>query len=219
MFFQMFVNFLYIFSKSIIIVYMKKLLTTFFVLLILCPFCAADDELLDMDMDIIDTPFGNRKAVTQEQFDRAYKEKSMPRKGLIQKFKDFLNRNEPENDPVLKNFKSDGLGEMGMSASEIANAKPNVVLSGALIDSYGKIIPSGHYQIVFSDKDNGKTLSFMQGATLYGTLRAIDAKDNWEESNEIIYARIIYPSPDVARVIFSNIDVCVEGFARVANPE
>lgn len=215
----MFVNFLYIFSKSIIIVYMKKLLTTFFVLLILCPFCAADEELLDMDMDIIDTPFGNRKAVTQEQFDRAYKEKSMPRKGLIQKFKDFLNRNEPENDPVLKNFKSDGLGEMGMSASEIANAKPNVVLSGALIDSYGKIIPSGHYQIVFSDKDNGKTLSFMQGATLYGTLRAIDAKDNWEESNEIIYARIIYPSPDVARVIFSNIDVCVEGFARVANPE
>lgn len=219
MFFQMFVNFLYIFSKSIIIVYMKKLLTTFFVLLILCPFCAADEELLDMDMDVIDTPFGNRKAVTQEQFDRAYKEKSMPRKGLIQKFKDFLNRNEPENDPVLKNFKSDGLGEMGMSASEIANAKPNVVLSGALIDSYGKIIPSGHYQIVFSDKDNGKTLSFMQGATLYGTLRAIDAKDNWEESNEIIYARIIYPSPDVARVIFSNIDVCVEGFARVANPE
>lgn len=215
----MFVNFLYIFSKSIIIVYMKKLLTTFFVLLILCPFCAADEELLDMDMDIIDTPFGNRKAVTREQFDRAYKEKSMPRKGLIQKFKDFLNRNEPENDPVLKNFKSDGLGEMGMSASEIANAKPNVVLSGALIDSYGKIIPSGHYQIVFSDKDNGKTLSFMQGATLYGTLRAIDAKDNWEESNEIIYARIIYPSPDVARVIFSNIDVCVEGFARVANPE
>lgn len=215
----MFVNFLYIFSKSIIIVYMKKLLTTFFVLLILCPFCVADEELLDMDMDIIDTPFGNRKAVTREQFDRAYKEKSMPRKGLIQKFKDFLNRNEPENDPVLKNFKSDGLGEMGMSASEIANAKPNVVLSGALIDSYGKIIPSGHYQIVFSDKDNGKTLSFMQGATLYGTLRAIDAKDNWEESNEIIYARIIYPSPDVARVIFSNIDVCVEGFARVANPE
>lgn len=215
----MFVNFLYIFSKSIIIVYMKKLLTTVFVLLILCPFCAADEELLDMDMDIIDTPFGNRKAVTQEQFDRAYKEKSMPRKGLIQKFKDFLNRNEPENDPALKNFKSDGLGEMGMSASEIANAKPNVVLSGALIDSYGKIIPSGHYQIVFSDKDNGKTLSFMQGATLYGTLRAIDAKDNWEESNEIIYARIIYPSPDVARVIFSNIDVCVEGFARVANPE
>ena len=219
MFFQMFVNFLYIFSKSIIIVYMKKLLTTFFVLLILCPFCAAEEDLLDMDMDVIDTPFGNRKAVTQEQFDRAYKEKSMPRKGLIQKFKDFLNRNEPENDPVLKNFKSDGLGEMGMSASEIANAKPNVVLSGALIDSYGKIIPSGHYQIVFSDKDNGKTLSFMQGATLYGTLRAIDAKDNWEESNEIIYARIIYPSPDVARVIFSNIDVCVEGFARVANPE
>ena len=219
MFFQMFVNFLYIFSKSIIIVYMKKLLTTFFVLLILCPFCAADEELLDMDMDIIDTPFANRKAVTQEQFDRAYKEKSTPRKGLIQKFKDFLNRNEPENDPVLKNFKSDGLGEMGMSTKEIANAKPNVVLSGALIDSYGKIIPSGHYQIVFSDKDNGKTLSFMQGATLYGTLRAIDAKDNWEESNEIIYARIIYPSPDVARVIFSNIDVCVEGFARVANPE
>ena len=219
MFFQMFVNFLYIFSKSIIIVYMKKLLTTFFVLLILCPFCVAEEDLLDMDMDVIDTPFGNRKAVTQEQFDRAYKEKSMPRKGLIQKFKDFLNRNEPENDPVLKNFKSDGLGEMGMSASEIANAKPNVVLSGALIDSYGKIIPSGHYQIVFSDKDNGKTLSFMQGATLYGTLRAIDAKDNWEESNEIIYARIIYPSPDVARVIFSNIDVCVEGFARVANPE
>jgi len=215
----MFVNFLYIFSKSIIIVYMKKLLTTVFALLVLCPFCAADEELLDMDMDVIDTPFGNRKAVTQEQFDRAYKEKSMPRKGLIQKFKDFLNRNEPENDPVLKNFKSDGLGEMGMSASEIANAKPNVVLSGALIDSYGKIIPSGHYQIVFSDKDNGKTLSFMQGATLYGTLRAIDAKDNWEESNEIIYARIIYPSPDVARVIFSNIDVCVEGFARVANPE
>ena len=77
----MFVNFLYIFSKSIIIVYMKKLLTTFFVLLILCPFCAADEELLDMDMDIIDTPFGNRKAVTQEQFDRAYKEKICPEKG------------------------------------------------------------------------------------------------------------------------------------------
>ncbi len=198
---------------------MKKLLTTLFVLSIVSAALAAEDSMLDMDVDFIDNPFGNQKPVTQQQFDEAVDRVKNQRKGLILKFKDFLNRNKPENDPVLKNYKSDVSGEMGnMTAKEINDSKPNVVLSSAIIDSYGKIIPEGHYQVVFSDRDNFKSISFMQGAKLYGTLRAIDTTDNWE-SNQIIYARILYPTPSVARVIFSNLDVCVEGLARVANPE
>ena len=197
---------------------MKKLLTTFFALIILCPLSFAEDDIIDMDMNLIDSPsFSGRKAVTQEQFDNALEQKQMRSRGLIQKFRDFLNRNKPENDPVLKSFESDGSGEMGMSAKEINNSKPNVVLSSDIIDSYGKVIPRGHYQISYSDTDSSKTISFMQGSNVYGVLKAIDTKDNWHE-NSIIYARILYPSPSVARVIFSNLDVCVEGFARIAEP-
>ena len=104
-----------------------------------------------------------------------------------------------------------------MRATDFNNIKPNIVLATDIIDSYGKIIPKGHYQIAFSNKDNSKLISFMQGATIYGSIRAIDTTDNTEE-NDIVYARIVYPSQDVARVIFSNLDVCVEGFARIANP-
>ncbi len=197
---------------------MRKLLTTFLVLVFASSFAFAEESMLDMDMDFIDNPFKNQKPVSEQEFNEVVNKMTTPRKGLIQKFRDFLNRNKPENDPVLKNFKSDGLGEMGMSAKEINNTKPNVVLSSSLMDSYGKVIPSGHYQIVFNNTDNQKSLSFVQGATQYGTLRAIDTKDNWD-TNSIIYARIIYPSPDVARVIFSNLDVCVEGFARVVKPD
>ena len=191
----------------------------FFVLLILCPFCAADEELLDMDMDIIDTPFGSRKAVTQEQFDRAYKEKSMPRKGLIQKFKDFLNRNEPENDPALKNYKSDDLSnEMGLKMDDVYNKRPNIILAGPIMDSFGRIIPDGHYQVEFQNKDNVKSLNFIQGATTYGTIRVHDTTDSWE-GNSIIYARVVYPSEEVAKIIFSNLDECVEGYAKIVQPE
>lgn len=198
---------------------MKKLLTAMFALLILCPSVWADDSMLDMDMDFIDNPFGNQKPVTQQQFNEAVDRVKNQRRGIIQKFRDFLNRNKPENDPVLKNYKSDVSSEMGnLSAREINESKPNVVLSSSIIDSYGKIIPEGHYQIAYSNKDNFKSISFMQGTKLYGTLRAVDTTDNWE-SNQIIYARILYPTPSVARVIFSNLDVCVEGLARVAKPE
>ena len=195
---------------------MKKLLATFFAVMILALAVAAEDDIIDMD--IIDAPsFPDRKAVTQEQFDKALEQKQQKNRGLIQKFRDWLKRNEPENDPALRNFKSDSPGEMGMRATDFNNIKPNIVLATDIIDSYGKIIPKGHYQIAFSNKDNSKLISFMQGATIYGSIRAIDTTDNTEE-NDIVYARIVYPSQDVARVIFSNLDVCVEGFARIANP-
>ena len=197
---------------------MKKFLTTFFVILLFSSCVFAEDDFIDMDMNLIDSPsISGRKAVTQEQFDKAMEQKQNRSKGLIQKFRDFLGRNKPENDPNLKNFKSDIPNEMGMSAKEINAQKPNLVLSSDIIDSYGQIIPKGHYQITFSDKDDMKTINFMQGLNTYGSIKAIDAKDNWE-SNSIIYARIVYPSQNVARIIFSNLDVCVEGFARIAEP-
>ncbi len=197
---------------------MKKFLTTFFVILLFSSCVFAEDDFIDMDMNLIDSPsISGRKAVTQEQFDKAMEQKQNRSKGLIQKFRDFLGRNKPENDPNLKNFKSDIPNEMGMSAKEINAQKPNLVLSSDIIDSYGQIIPKGHYQITFSDKDDMKTINFMQGLNTYGSIKAIDTKDNWE-SNSIIYARIVYPSQNVARIIFSNLDVCVEGFARIAEP-
>lgn len=197
---------------------MKKFLTTFFAILLFSSCVFAEDDFIDMDMNLIDSPsISGRKAVTQEQFDKAMEQKQNRSKGLIQKFRDFLGRNKPENDPNLKNFKSDIPNEMGMSAKEINAQKPNLVLSSDIIDSYGQIIPKGHYQITFSDKDDMKTINFMQGLNTYGSIKAIDTKDNWE-SNSIIYARIVYPSQNVARIIFSNLDVCVEGFARIAEP-
>lgn len=197
---------------------MKKLLATFIFLALFTPLSHAADDIMDLDMDLIDSPsFSDRKAVTQEQFDKAVEQKQQKGKGLILKFRDWLNRNKPENDPVLKSFKSEGSGEMGMSAHEINNIKPNVMLPTDIIDSYGKVIPKGHYQVTFSDSDNTKLISFMQGNTVYGSIRAIDTHDN-SSANSIVYARILYPSSDVAQVIFSNLDVCVEGFARIVKP-
>lgn len=197
---------------------MKKLLTTFLAILLFSSCAFADDDFIDMDMNLIDSPsVSNRKAVTQEQFDKAVEQKQNRSKGLIQKFRDFLGRNKPENDPNLKNFKSDIPNEMGMSAKDINSQKPNVILSADIIDSYGQVIPKGHYQISYSNKDDSKTINFMQGLDIYGSVKAIDTKDDWD-SNSIIYARIVYPSENVAKIIFSNLDVCVEGYARVAEP-
>ena len=197
---------------------MKKLLATFFVILFFNSAIFAADDILDLDMDLIDSPsFSNRKAVTQEQFDKAVEQKQQKNKGLILKFRDWLNRNKPENDPVLKSFESDGSGELGMSAHDFSNIKPNIVLSTDIIDSFGKVVPKGHYQVSFFDKDNAKLINFMQGNTTYGSIRAIDTTDN-STTNSIVYARISYPSADVARIIFSNLDVYVEGFARIVKP-
>ena len=197
---------------------MKKLLATFFVILFFNSAIFAADDILDLDMDLIDSPsFSNRKAVTQEQFDKAVEQKQQKNKGLILKFRDWLNRNKPENDPVLKSFESDGSGELGMSAHDFSNIKPNIVLSTDIIDSFGKVVPKGHYQVSFFDKDNAKLINFMQGNTTDGSIRAIDTTDN-STTNSIVYARISYPSADVARIIFSNLDVCVEGFARIVKP-
>ena len=197
---------------------MKKLLTTFLAILLFSSCDFADDDFIDMDMNLIDSPsVSNRKAVTQEQFDKAMEQKQNRSKGLIQKFRDFLGRNKPENDPNLKNFKSDIPNEMGMSAKDINSQKPNVILSADIIDSYGQVIPKGHYQISYSNKDDSKTINFIQGLDIYGSVKAIDTKDDWD-SNSIIYARIVYPSENVAKIIFSNLDVCVEGYARVAEP-
>ena len=38
----------------------------------------------------------------------------------------------------------------------------------------------------------------MQGLDIYGSVKAIDTKDDWD-SNSIIYARIVYPSENVAK--------------------
>lgn len=197
---------------------MKKFLTTFFVILLFSNCSFAEDDFIDMDMNLIDSPsISGRKAVTQEQFDKAMEQKQNRSRGLIQKFRDFLGRNKPENDPNLKNFKSDIPNEMGMSAKEIYAQKPNVILSSDIIDSYGQIIPKGHYQISYVENGESKSINFMQGLNTYGSIKAIDTKDNWE-SNSIIYARIVYPSENVAKIIFSNLDVCVEGYARIAEP-
>lgn len=197
---------------------MKKLLTTFFIILLFSNCSFAEDDFIDMDMNLIDSPsVSNRKVVTQEQFDKAMEQKQNRSKGLIQKFRDFLGRSKPENDPNLKNFKSDIPNEMGMSAKEINSQKPNVILSSDIIDSYGQVIPKGHYQISYIENDESKSINFMQGLNTYGSIKAIDTKDNWE-SNSIIYARVVYPSENVAKIIFSNLDVCVEGYARIAEP-
>lgn len=212
----MFVNFLYISQKIIIINSMKKFLICLVFICTLSPaFC--NESMLDYDMDFIDNPFKNQKPITQQQFDQTVNQMTTPRKGLIQKFRDWLERNNPENDPALKNYKSDISGELGMSAKEISNSKPNLVLAGAIMDSYGRTIPSGHYQVTFSKKDNIKLINLMQGSALYGSIKAHDTKDNWHE-NMIIYARIVYPTSNVAKIIYSNLDECVEGFARITEP-
>lgn len=197
---------------------MKKIFLCLAVLFLFsCHVSADDDSMLDYDMNFIDNPFGNQKPVSQKQFNEVVNQMQTPRKGLIQKFKDFLGRNKPENDPALKNYKSDGVGELGATAKEIQNSKPTIVLAGTIIDSYGRKIPSGHYQLNLSTTDNVKLINFTQGQKLYGSIKAKDTRDDWDK-NVFIYARILYPSEDVARVIFSNLDNCVEGYARIVKP-
>lgn len=197
---------------------MKKLFLFIFTLFLFSPPTLADDDsMLDYDMKFIDDPFANQKPVTQKQFNEVVNKMQAPNKGLIQKFKEYLGRNKPENDPALKKFQSEGIGELGAKAKDFDNMKPNLILSGAIVDSYGRTIPEGHYQIMLSNQNNTKLINFMQGNKLYGSIKAQNATDSWDK-NVIIYARILYPNSNVARVIFSNLDVCVEGYAKILNP-
>ncbi len=195
---------------------MKKIsLTLILILLLSLPVCAEDD-LIDFDTSILDTPFSsNRKAVTQEQFNQALAQKQQRSKGLIQKFREFLSRNKIENDPNLKNFKTDAMGEMGQMPDVIKNKKPSLMLSVELIDSFGATIPKGHYQIVLKQDFGKNYISFIQGAKTYGSIEAQKFDDDWD-TNQIIYSRIIFEHDRIAQIIYSDLDNCYKAMAKIA---
>ena len=196
---------------------MRKIILLLAILLTTSP-CFCVDDLIDFDTSILDTPFSsNRRAVTQDQFNRALEQKQQRSKGLIQKFREFLGKNKIENDPNLKNFKSDSIGEMGQLAQDIEDKKPSLLISVPLLDSFGKTIPVGHYQTVISKKDDLTYIDFLQGSKIYGSIKAVKSTDDWD-SNAIIYSRIIYKPTGVAIVIFSNLDDCYKGFTKIVPP-
>jgi N12 class adenine-specific DNA methylase len=99
-----------------------------------------------------------------------------------------------------------------MSAlKDILRRKPTIVLGPEIFDSAGKVVPSGHYQVSV----NESYLELSQGATVVGKLRAQPAKDEWEESNAIIYARVLDVNDGIIKIIYSNLDKTFEGFARI----
>ena len=195
---------------------MKKILILLIALLIFSPVTKAEDDLIDLNMAEIDDAFNssNRKYVSDQEFNRAINQVQQKRKGLIQKIKEKFTGKKIEDDEKFKNATPQGVGEMGKSAKDIINEKPYLLLPVALKDSFGKTIPQGHYQIEYKKVDN--TINFMQGNRNFGTLKTVQTVDNWN-SNAIIYARIIYPKENVAKVIFSNLDTCREGYAQIIN--
>lgn len=194
---------------------MKKLFLFVFLLFFITLPAISDDDFVDFDMNQVDTAsFSKRKAVTDEQFDAAIKQKMQRPKGIIQKIKEFGQRNKIENDANIKNFKTDAVGEMGELARDIYNKKPNLLLSTSILASNGAKIPVGHYQIQLIENNGKKYIEFLQGSKSYGKLLALSSKDNWDE-NKIIYSRIEYINNTTARVVFSNLDGCFEAFAKI----
>lgn len=188
---------------------MKKILLICLSTLLLCAQSAfAEDfgglDASSFDFKFIDDPFAGQKMVSDKEFNQVLEQhKKKQNSGFFAKL--FKKDAPPKSD--THDYKAPS--EIG-SLKDAIGKKPVVILGLQIIDSSGKTLESGHYQV--SIKDSYMELS--QGSGAIGRLKIKPATDDWE-ANSIIYARVLEVNEDYLKIIYSNLDETFEGWAKI----
>lgn len=181
----------------------------------------ASDDMTDLDYDFIDNAFSNPNPTTNKQFEDVMKQyENREPNGIFYKLKRFLNRNNPEYDKDLKK-RYENPNNQPNRIKDTVESKPTVVIGADFYDSKGKLLEAGHYQVehkkdAASDTKGGNyTISLLQGKTRVGEVKAIPYEDDWNEA-AIIYARTVNVQKNLVRIIYSNLDLTLQGYIRLA---
>lgn len=202
---------------------MKKVLQIFIFLLFFGAFFTCNkafgaDSLDDLDYDFLNNAFSNPNPTTNKQFeDVMQKLENQEPRGLFYRIKKFFNRNNPEFD---KDFKKryEGVNNQPLRIKEAPESKPTVVIGADFSDSKGKKLEAGHYQVDFKEEYDGNTdyytIILLQGNTKAAEIKAIAYEDDWE-TPAVVYSRIQNVQKDLIRLIYSNLDVTIQGYIRL----
>lgn len=179
-----------------------------------CAFC---EDGFDFDMKFLDNPFAGQKMVSDKEFNEAV-QKMTPKKKEPSKFSKWFwgakdGPNKGQIDPQMQRQFDQMPSEMG-STKEAINAKPVLTIGTQIVDSEGKNLPSGHYQVDLKNINGQNYIVFMQAYQTLGKFKATPCKDDWNQ-NLIIYSRLINTENGYYKIIFSNLDGTHQGFARI----
>ena len=180
----------------------------------------ASDDMTDLDYDFINNAFSNPNPTTNKQFEDVMKQyENREPNGIFYKLKRFLNRNNPEFD---KDFKKryENPNNQPSRIKDTVEAKPTITIGADFYDSTGKLLEAGHYQVEHKENaetgtQSGKyTINLLQGKTRVAEIKAIPYEDNWDEP-AVIYVRTENVQDDLIRIIYSNLDLTIQGYIRL----
>lgn len=195
---------------------MRKFLSALLILAFTSPLStlAADFDSggYDFDYKFLDNPFAGQRMVSDKEFNEVVAQRTQQ----VQKSKrgfwywilgGHKRDKEEASRPPAPDFNAPS--EIS-SLKEAVNKKPVVILGPEIVDSQGRVLTPGYYQI--SIKEQHMELS--QGSQVLGKLKIRTVEDDWD-TNSLIYARIVNIGEDFVKIIYSNLDYTYEGIARV----
>ena len=173
-------------------------------------------DFSDYDFNQIDNPFAGQKQYTQQDFNKAiqqYKKPAQKKQGGFWNW--FFRHTTHQDEGPSVNYKEqyENIPSEMNYPKEVMSLKPSLALGAEIYDAEGKIISPGYYQITKEDD----FIILSQGNSTSGKLRAKTYDDKEYKKNDIIYARVESVNDEIIKIIYSNLNDCFVGYARVRN--
>jgi len=169
---------------------MKKILSilfSFFVLTVGVSY-AEDGDIWDNYGD--QNFYGNSKAVSDEEFDKALESKMKKKKKK--------NKNIPKGSEFHQANETQSINEAGEELNILC-----VPVNIALRDS--RFIPVGHYNVIGEKKDGRISLKLYQAHSLIGEMPAIETDDDFNQDT-VNFVKIIEDKDNKLKLIYGSID-------------
>lgn len=197
---------------------MKKLFLMFFILFCFCTPLKAEDDLLDVDYNFIDTAFDGIKPITDKQFnDTINKLTPQPVDNSFGgRLKTFLfgRKYGVEPQPKGQEQEIDTGGEQ-KAIQDLKNGVHYIKLIVSVIGENNQAIPLGNYKIQEKIINNRPMLVFYQGHQEYGMLKLEKFEDTLKKENDLVYSRVDILSDDMIRIVYSTISDTKCAIAKV----
>ncbi|MCD8024009.1 MAG: hypothetical protein LUE64_00560 [Candidatus Gastranaerophilales bacterium] len=187
----------------------------FFMLFSLSSYAAIDDNV---DYDFINNAFTDPNPTTNAQFEQVMQQYENPREGFFTKIFKFFDKDKVKYDNALKT-QFENPNNQPNRIKDVPEELPTILVSSDSIDSTGKVIKTGYYQLGYSKEGEKYILKLSQGAqkqiaTLYA--RSIDED---EKAPAIVYGRSETMNNGYIKVIYANLDLTLLGFLKIVPDE
>lgn len=174
----------------------------------------ADDGMMDLDYQFIDNAFSNPNPSTNKQFEDVMKqyENKEPR-GFFYNLRKFFNKNNPAFD---KDFKQryENTNNQPLRLKDEPQNKPTITIGANFYDTRGNVIQAGHYQADYKKDGEAYAIVLLQGNTRVADIKATPFEDDWE-TPAVVYARTVNIRQNLVRIIYSNLDITIQGYIRL----